>query len=211
MDPLEPWVANVRPDDGRLLAKLTQVYADSFPDSERKPVAFLEGAAKRDDYALLALICRDDPVGLAVVYRSPSATLALLEYMAVSAGRRGRGLGAALFKAVAESNRDRTLLLEVEAGDAGESGSSPSRRRKAFYKRLGCRELLGIAYRMPQVATEVPPPMSLMACGAKGGTLDRSMVRIWLVEIFRRVYAVPDPEGPVDAMLAKSPERIRLV
>ena len=209
--PLEPWVETVGSGDDRRLGALAEIYAEAFPDSERKPPAFLEEAAKRDDYALLALVDGSGMAGLAVVYRSPSAPIALLEYLAVSAGRRRRGLGAALFRAVAAANAGRILLLEVETGKPGDSAASSRGRRKAFYRKLGCRELAGIDYRMPTVSSASPPPMSRLACGASGDGLDRADVRAWLAEILDRVYAVQDPEGPVDEMLGRSADRIALV
>ena len=111
--------------------------------------------------------------------------------MAVSPARRGSGLGTALFGVAADSARGRTLLLEVEAGD-----EPAARRRKAFYRRLGCRELPGVDYRMPRVAEAAPPPMSLMAFGENGEAVERSVLRAWLVDIFRRVYAVPARKRP---------------
>ena len=200
----EPWVQPIGPGDGGLLDHLAALYAESFPESERKPASFLRTAAGRDDYSLLALTAGERAEGFALVYRSPGGGFSLLEYMAVAAGRRGQGLGSLLFTAVASGNAGRTLLLEVESGNEPEA-----RRRIAFYRRFGCRELRGVDYIMPRVSSGLPPPMSLLAC-SPDAAFPKNVLRTWLEEMMSRVYAVPDPAGAVSLMLAASPDEVAL-
>jgi GNAT superfamily N-acetyltransferase len=201
----EPRVVPVGPGDRGLLDQLERLYASAFPASERKPASFLRTAAGREDYSLLALISGDRADGLALVYRSPGSAFALLEYMAVAPGRRGEGLGRRLFTAVAGRNPGRALLVEVESAN---DRDPDSRRRIAFYRDLGCRELRGVDYVMPKVSSAAPPPMSLLACGCAAVTADS--LRAWLEEIMDRVYSAPDPAGLVEPMLAASPATFAL-
>lgn len=173
------------------LTRIETIYVEAFPESERKPVPFLAEAAGREDYDLYAFGCAEEVSGFALVYKSRGAGFALLEYMAVAADRRDRGLGSLLFKELLTELSDRVLLLEIEADSGAEPPElSSSRRRRSFYRRLGCFEIEGLDYVMPQVAKALPPAMALLACGKANVTNEALNLPGWLEEIYDRVYGV---------------------
>ncbi|HEY5713359.1 MAG TPA: GNAT family N-acetyltransferase [Allosphingosinicella sp.] len=196
--------------DHRALENIRELYGESFPANERKPESFIREAADRDDYSLLAMIEGPRVVAFAIVYRSADQELSLLEYMATAPDRMSRGLGSAVFKEVAARNMGRVLILEVEAEESSGSSDAPARRRKSFYRNLGCRQLQGLNYRMPKVSSTAPPPMHLLVVESRT-KVKRNTIGRWLEDIFRNVYGVIEPEQAVQSMLSDCPESIPLV
>lgn len=211
MDAKASRVERLRPGDAGPLAAAGFIYEDAFPPEERKPLRFLAEAVARPDYEVLVLAVGARVVGLAVVYRSNEHRFSLIEYMAVAAEARGNGLGAGLFEAIARRNRGRPLLLEVEAvGEDGEAGSEAG-RRQAFYRRLGCREVMDVRYKMPRVASRPPPEMRLFVGGRIGERLPRSVLEAWLHDVFRNVYGIEEPGPMLHKFLADKPRSIPLI
>jgi hypothetical protein len=96
------------------------------------------------------------------------------------------------------------LLVEVEAESGDGAELEQRRRRQAFYRRLGCRRVTGLAYALPLRTAGVPPPMELMVHQAEG-SIDRSTLEAALRSIYGRVYDQPADDPRVDRMLAGIP------
>jgi len=193
------------------LDALMAIYEQAIPASERKSRAVIAGLAAREDYRLL--VCEDDGklVGFAILYTSAREPMALLEYLAVDMTVRGRGLGAVLFAASADASGDRLMLMEVDS-ERGAPNPAECLRRKAFYRRLGCLQVEGLAYRMPPIGDGVPPDMDMLVKGPAGITsVDRARMRDWLEDIYANVYGQPMPDSRVDAMVAGLPETLALI
>lgn len=206
----EPYtVCSISERQAKVLASVTRLYEEAFPAAERKPPAFLAGAAGRADYRLLAICANERMAGFAAVYAPPRGQVHLLEYMAVEPALRGRGVGAALFKAVTHRCAGTPLLLEVESEEAG-SGAD-ALRRKAFYRRMGCRQLGAVRYRMPRVASGSPPPMHLLVHGVGSMCVGKAEATSWLIDMFRNVYGVADAPDSVQTMLQNEPDNIPLI
>ncbi len=182
------------------LAEITSLYREAFPGNERKPTAFLQQAAARPDYEVIHARSGSEFVGLAVLYRSLAHEVALLEYMAVSPAARGRGYGKELYSMIA-ARVEEPLLLEVETVLPGEAGDALRRRRKEFYRRLGCLTVEGLAYLMPKVSDASPPPMDLMIEGFRGNAVPMTMLRTWLEDIYTGVYGRSASDPGIDRML----------
>ena len=186
------------PADPALVA-VERIYVDSLPAGERKPTAWLRslayaadagGAAPAPSYRLLVAERDGDALGFAVLFIPPDpADAALLEYLAVADRARGGGVGGQLFDA-AVGLADRPVLVEVEAGDADAD------RRRAFYRRHGCRELLGLRYLLPLPAA---PPMGLMVAGA--AKVRRADLTRWLATVYVGAYG----QRPDDPRVAEMP------
>ena len=198
-------VERVEPRDAKRLARIRTIYAEAFPESERKPAGFLAEALAREDYELLGLSCAGRLEGFALVYLSPGGAFALLEYMAVAAGMRDRGLGAVLFANILSRVSGRTLLLEVET-ETGAGHETAASKRARFYRRLGCTRFRQVDYVMPQVGSAPPPPMTLLACGGPRAGPERVAVRRWLEEIYDRVYDRPLTGAELERMLPSAAE-----
>jgi GNAT superfamily N-acetyltransferase len=185
-------------------AGLVRVYEASLAAGERKSTMALRAMLARPEYVFLVAMEEARVVGIAIAIGLIGSDAALLEYMAVNAEFRGRGVGAALFAAVAERPEfaERFLMVEVDS-DREESSEQEQRgRRKVFYRRLGARELDGLRYMMPPVNAAAPPPMELLAYGRElPGCIEKERVRRWLEGCYAQVYGVAAGDPRIDAML----------
>jgi GNAT superfamily N-acetyltransferase len=184
--------------DGHDEAALAAIYEEAIPASERKPLAVLLS----DPAARITVARMDgDMVGFAIVRLGERADL--LEYMAVRAGLRGAGIGARLYRA-ARSDRPREgpLLIEVDSAREASPDRTIRERRIDFYRRLGGRRIVGLAYVLPLPSPSGPPAMDLMVDGWPGATVGRATLQAWLQELYGGVYGQPTDDARILAMLA---------
>ena len=195
--------------DAELLCAIAQLYSQAFPPSERKPVQFLTDALHRPDYRLLSLSHEGEFIAFAVLFRSTLESVALLEYMAVVETARGQGWGSRLFGEVAVMAAS-PMLIELETDRGTDSLENERTRRKNFYTRLGCRQLRGVEYKMPKIASAEPPRMELLVHGVSAPSLSGEQLGRWLWEIYRNVYSRDEDDPRLRRMRAALPEDILL-
>jgi hypothetical protein len=165
--------------------------------------------ARRPDYRLIVATHEQTVLGFAAVFAPPDEAFALLEYLAVDERFRGGGVGGGLFRAAVETlageGRGGPLLLEVEApvGDDA-TGRAQQERRRAFYRRLGCRQVAGLDYLLPlRTASTAPPPMHLFAhVTAPAVSLSRADLERALRVIYSRVYGQDADDPRIAVMMA---------
>ena len=179
-----------------------RIYANAIPAVERKPAAWFGALPGRADYRLLVAEREGAVVGFAVVWvPTVSADAALLEYLAVATDVRGGGVGSGLvFHALRDGGRP--VLVEVNADDADAD------RRRAFYRRNGCRRVAGLCYLLPLPGA---PPMDLLVGNVTGlETVARTDLARWLGTIYADVYGRRRDDPRVSAMVAGLPEPVVL-
>jgi GNAT superfamily N-acetyltransferase len=119
-------------------------------------------------YQLFAFGPDQDVQGFALLYFSTQFRFAWLDYFAVRADLRGRGLGSELFRETVQLARTREsipdwLLFEVDDDYEGDTQRQKDCiRRIRFYQRLGARVLENVPYKFPS-ASAPPVRMRLMA------------------------------------------------
>lgn len=200
--------------DAGEFAGLVRVYEASLAEGERKGVAALQAMLTRPEYVFLIAIEEERVVGFAIAIALIGSDAALLEYMAVDVGLRGQGVGAALFQAVAAwpEMAERFLLVEVDSEREDSAEREERGRRKAFYRRLGAREVEGVRYLMPPVTAATPPAMDLMVYGRElPGYIEKGRGRGWLEACYAQVYGVTAGDPRIDAMLDGCAEWIALI
>jgi ribosomal protein S18 acetylase RimI-like enzyme len=181
------------------LAAAERIYLAALPPTERKPTAWLRSLPTRPEYRLTVAEHGDDVIGLAVTFvPSDPSDAALLEYLAVAADARGGGVGGELFGHVIGS-LGRPLLVEVERDDADAD------RRRAFYRRHGCRAVVGLDYQLPLPGA---PPMELMVAGA--AVVRRAQLARWLATVYADVYGQRRDDPRVAATIAALADPVRL-
>ncbi len=120
----------------RLLEKL---YTEAFPDNERKPFGMIREKHRENRTDVWVIEDGGEFSGLAITMNSDE--LVLLDYYAVSAEKRGNGLGSAALRALYEKYRGKKFFLEVESIAVPADNMEERRRRKQFYLNNGMREL----------------------------------------------------------------------
>ena len=117
---------------------------------------------------------------------------ALLDYMAVVDGCRGRGIGGSMFREPAGRMAGRVLLPEIERPSSGWQ----ARRRERFYRGLGAA-VIPDTYLMPSYGGVRPSAMLLLGVSTSGGRASCS--RGWAAAAMRRIYR--DVYGGADTRL----------
>lgn len=118
------------------LEELKSLYLEAFPKAERKPFSMLLQMEKEGIVEILAVIDEEQTFcGLAIM--AFYEDLALLDYFAVSANQRDRGIGSITLGLLKERYKEKRFFLEIEDPAVEASNKEERIRRKAFYLRNG--------------------------------------------------------------------------
>ena len=115
------------------------LYYASFPASERKPFSII---LKKQREGTTDVWCIEDDgrfAGFATTINGEN--LILLDYLAVSKARRGRGIGTGCLRKLQEKYAGKGLFVEIESVYEEGAGLAERRKRKEFYLRNGLKEL----------------------------------------------------------------------
>lgn len=193
---------------------LVRIYTEAHPASERKSFSVLRRMIECPEYFFLIMTAGASVAAFSISVRFRNSDAALLEYFAVAAENRNRGIGRLLFRHTAECEAiaKRYLLVEVDSHNYPCSDYEDRLRRKNFYRRLGCREIEGLSYIMPRVSVAAPPPMDMLIFSEDlPSSIARSRLRSWLQDCYSQVYQVPVDDRRIDLMLEHLPEEVRLI
>jgi ribosomal protein S18 acetylase RimI-like enzyme len=189
--------------DAAILDRIRRIYVDSIPPSERKPDAWLKEAVGRSDYSVLAALSENEVIGFGILFLPSNEPMALLEYFAVDAKHRSRGIGSEMLSYLLQIAKDRCVLAEVET----DCGTESTIRRQAFYRRLGFRRVIGLEYQLP--INPSPPPMDLLLLNPPN-PLQRDIFASWLQVVFRNVYGKPADDPRLVKMITGLSDPISL-
>ena len=146
----------------RLLTKaeLKELYEselkDTFPPAELKPFRAIETLMDRNAYEPISFWEAGTLVAYALLWKAPEVKYVLLDYLGVTAARRGGGIGSQALKALTDVCRGRWdgILAEVENPDPASADYEQQTRRIRFYERCGYRYagydigLFGVHYKV---------------------------------------------------------------
>jgi hypothetical protein len=104
------------------------------------------------------------------------------------------------------------LLLEVDSDREPAADRELRTRRKAFYRRLGCKVLEGLEYVLPLPGQGRVPAMDLLvdSGGEPIDSVPKPLVTTWLREIYTQVYSCPVDDPRLLGMIASLPQNTRL-
>ncbi len=197
------FIRKITAGDTDTLIALARIYESSFPIAERKPTTCLGEMLEQKDYAILVAEIAAKVVGFAVLFMPKIAgDAALLEYMAVDAEQRGKGLGAELLRNVMATVGNRPLLVEVETGT-----DLNSKRRCDFYRRNGFSRVYGFSYLLP---LPLAPPMGLMIANLSTPFAADDLAR-WLIVIYESVYNLPRTDARLERMVRQLKENQHII
>jgi hypothetical protein len=195
--------------------QMVQIYTEALPQSERKEVPDLRAMLKQRVYEFLIARLGEAVVGFCIVVElSRPANTFLIEYMAVLRDKRGLGIGGSLFLRAAgvKLGASRCMLLEVDSDKGENADRAVQKRRKKFYRGLGCREVKGLSYRMPTVTSTAPPAMEILVYQKElPAEIEKVLLREWLECIYVKVYQRPVSDPWISEMLAPLPGKVELV
>jgi len=201
-------IAPLPGDDPGAVEELARIYETAIPAAERKPLAAL-----LSDRACQVIVGRAGGrvVGFAIVRTGAAADL--LEYMAVASAARGAGLGTDLYLAARAlaAGGARPLLIEVDSDREPAPDAAMRSRRKAFYRRLGGREVQGLDYVLPLSAGGAPPRMDLMVDRWAGASVPRAVLQGWLRDIYSNAYGQRPDDPRIIAMVRDLADRVPIV
>jgi ribosomal protein S18 acetylase RimI-like enzyme len=194
--------------------ELLRIYMEAHPASERKSAELLSRMLERPNYLFLVAIEKGVVIGFSITLCFSGCDACLLEYMAVDANRRNHGVGQFLFTEVTKRPElsGRFLLMEVDSDKKPTEDSVDRRRRKNFYRRLGCKEIEGLNYLMPQISVVTPPDMAILAFNkSMPASIELPMLRQWLQCCYVEVYGQGPNDPRIEHMLEKLPQNPRLI
>lgn len=183
----------IKPDDAAALDAAFALYREAIEKTEQRTEAEFRALILREDYRFLAAVYDERLIGVAVSWIPPDSNMWLFEYAAVAPDMRGKAVGANLFFATRMlAGQERAALIEVDA----DLGAPEQARRLTFYRRLGCRRLAGVDYKLPLEAFGAPPPMWLLCLPPQNAAgVSVHAIEAWLRAIYMDVYgkALDDP------------------
>lgn len=148
-------------------SNLKELYSNSFPAVERRPIKKLNEMIKNDENNHLYLVKEDNLViGFALVYEFSNEKVALLDYMVINDSFQRRGLGSKLLQYCIDSIQSRDflgLLLEIQLEDAEDYDEQKIRKdRIRFYKKFGAKTFENVEYFIPPQYGSVAEKMHLI-------------------------------------------------
>lgn len=190
----------------RRFEELYRIYVEALPPREQKKRNEIEQLLARPDYRFMVIEDEGKVVSFAIVHLSPSQPIALLEYMATDNQRRNSGLGSHVFQEVTSLAAERTLIVEADSEREADAADLEIRiRRKNFYRRLGCRQIIGLNYILPLPGEGEPPLMDLLAYkNSMPSIVSAPEVESWLIAIYTEVYAQKATDPRLAIMVSPS-------
>lgn len=158
---------------------------EDFTPEELKPIMAIEYLMEEGNYFAYGMYEEEKLMAYAFFASAPEREYVLLDYYAVTADARGKGIGTRFMKEWQEALREcgcKAVLAEVEAPDVieNENERHNSERRMEFYRRNGLRDteirtwLFRVKYRILSLDLASPKP---------GDVLYKE-----LIDIYRRIF-----------------------
>jgi GNAT superfamily N-acetyltransferase len=128
------------------------IYLNAFPANERRPIENLLNDLNSGNYSIYLYLAEEKVEALACIYTPKNHKLTLLDYFAVVAEQRGKGLGGVFFRNLIEiiTGLDKTLLLEVEDPAFGDDAIQKTKRIQ-FYQKNGAALITNYHYILPDL------------------------------------------------------------
>jgi len=196
--------------------ELYEIYATAIAAREQKPEAWICAMVRAPEYRVWVRKGAGRVTAFSILFSPPAERFALLEYMAVAAERRNRGVGSELFQQTVEraATPERPtlpILLEIDSDREASSDQPIRTRRQQFYRRLGCVRISGLHYILPLPGEGPPPEMDLMVYSAEPlRQLPKTELERWLRTIYRDVYRCSSDDPRIVQMLHDESDPVRL-
>lgn len=158
--------------------KVFEIYLNAFPQEERRELSSIDRLLESEKcYHLHAIYDDSSVVGMTAYWEL--GEIVFVEYLAMDANLRGRGLGSKALNKIIERIGQRKVIFEVEPPT-----NEIAIRRIDFYRRYGFKLWDNISYKQPPYRTSDDwLPMLLMTNGGKPNQKDIEL-------LYQKVYNV---------------------
>lgn len=119
--------------------EIKKLYNEAFPANEKKPFWMIRMKHKRGAADVWVAENDGEFAGMAITMNG--ADLVLLDYFAISSGKRSCGIGGEVLKALQREYEGHRFFLEIESIEKGAQTQAERERRKKFYLANGMQEL----------------------------------------------------------------------
>jgi len=199
------------PSDRERLKQVKSIFRESFPDVADYADKIADQLDHPFKYGYHAVLLVSEATlgkvsGFALCFLLPEINSALLDYLAVAANARGRGVGTYLYEAMREylkSSGSRGLYIEAAPDEAvvvkNDTVLEQNRRRLAFYERYGVLPVLGTEFETP--IDDSPAPFLLFDGLGRGKPLGRSEARAAVRLILKRKYGHVVPPDYIERVV----------
>ncbi len=119
--------------------KIYRLYQSAFPATEKKPFSMIVSMQKKGKTDVW--YCEEAGVFSGFAITINGADKILIDYLAVSAKRRGQGFGSDILQAMRQIYPDKGVFLEIEVVDENAENFEERKRRKQFYLANGMTEM----------------------------------------------------------------------
>ena len=155
-------------EEGEIVdSNLIELYMNSFPAVERRPIEKLNEMVKNDEKYHLYLVKEDNlTVGFALVCELPDEKVSLLDYMVINGSFQRKGIGSKLLQYCIEVMKSKNflgLLLEIQLEDVNDLDEQKIRKdRIHFYKKFGAKTFENVEYYIPPQSGNIAEKLHLM-------------------------------------------------
>ncbi len=201
----------VLPADRERVQQVQAIFTENFPEEAAYAAKIPDQIDHPFKYGYQAvLLVSITPLGrvtgFSLLFLLPEINAALLDFIAVTAGRRGSGIGTALYEATREFAKGsgcRGIYFEAAPADPAlepdPARQAQNARRLAFYARYGARPIVGTDYETP-IGASAPPHLLFDALG-NPEPLRRAEARAAVRLILTRKYARLLPAGYIERVV----------
>lgn len=143
--------------------KAIEIYNNSFPDNERRPVPYMIKMLETDQSYIYLIEIEGEVAGMATVNPMTGTNFYQLDYLAIEEKYRGLGIGNDFVEFLIDMARseNRSFIVEVEQPDCEDKGDNKNRRID-FYLKLGAKEIKNVYYALPDFDGKGAVPMTLL-------------------------------------------------
>ena len=166
-----------------------KLYSCSFPENERRPFNLLIENLSDQSYEMFVYAPLGNIDAIVFVYFTRSGKDALLDYFAVSPGKRGLGIGSHCFQLLVRflQSKKISLFMEVEDPKHGEERRVKEKRIE-FYMQNGARLIKNYDYLLPDLSGINQTTAMKLMITTEGKELSNNDLKIFIGDIFINLY-----------------------
>lgn len=191
----------------------TRIYAESFPENERRPIAAINEMVNGGRGRLMVGKRENEIVLMSLLYPLADKSCLLVDYLATAKEHRSTGLGRAFLRHILDRTDDlqfNSILIEIENPYLDDDDAKLKRLK--FYKSLGMKELQGVRYLLPPFQGDEPVELILLIFSRDDADhLAGEAVRSLVIQLFGELYDRFEDDWFLTSTLGSIPDFVPLI